>query len=123
MAGMCLTMMPWWIRNYGVTEGSSDHSANRSQPDGWFAPQATGASDSHMDFMLDIMRRQREVDQSVQPLESTFEWRVNRLATQTATHWALSDLGCVPSTEHSEVQENVELGPDGNELASIPCVF
>jgi len=80
---------------------------------------ASGASDSDMQFMTAIIRQQRDIDQqSLVPLESTFEWRVNRLATQTAFAWASQNPARVFSLAVEKLKKTWSPWPDGRELAS-----
>jgi 4-amino-4-deoxy-L-arabinose transferase-like glycosyltransferase len=91
--GLCIVMSPWWIRNYQVTGKFvlTTLQVGPSLYDG-LHPGASGASDQGMRFMRELEQQQRSLDmqtyQRGMTPESTFEWRLNRLAAQQALQWA-----------------------------------
>lgn len=120
LAGMCLAMNPWWIRNASITNKwvLTTLQVGPSLLDG-LRSDATGASDSGMEFMVDIVQRQRRLDsQSLDPLESTFEWRVNRLAAQEAVRWATKNPDLAFQLALRKFARIWSFWPDGKELAS-----
>jgi len=120
LIGMCATMAPWWIRNANVTDQfvATTLQVGPSLLDGLRA-DATGASDSDMKFMIDVVQRQKQLDaQSDAPLDGTFEWRVNRLATLTAIGWATENPTLAVRLGIKKFIRIWSLWPDGKELAS-----
>ena len=91
LATLIATMLPWWIRNYRLTERFVPTSlqVGASLYDG-LRPGARG--ESNMDFVPEFRRLQREADEAAEaagkPLASTFEYRLDRRLRIAATAWA-----------------------------------
>ncbi len=90
---ICVTMSPWWVRNYLVTDRfvPTTLQVGASLYDGWHEG-ATGSSDEGMAFTLEFLlaqqREDREQESRGEPLESTFEWRADRRMRIAASQWA-----------------------------------
>jgi 4-amino-4-deoxy-L-arabinose transferase-like glycosyltransferase len=88
--GLCLTMLPWWIRNYQIAGRfvPTTLQVGASLYDG-IGPQATGTSE--MSFVLGFVRQQVASDEAAeksgQPLEGIFEVRLDRRMQQAALEW------------------------------------
>lgn len=91
--GICIAMVPWWMRNYNITGKfvPTTLQVGASLYDGWH-PGASGSSDEDMAFVLAFAKEQAGEDQSKiesnQSLESTFEWRLNQRIQNAAIDWA-----------------------------------
>jgi len=88
LIGLCLTMLPWWIRNYRIAGRfvPTTLQVGASLYDG-ISPTATGASD--MQFVADFVAEQRAAD--AQPGADTtglFEDRLDRRLQRAAIDWA-----------------------------------
>jgi 4-amino-4-deoxy-L-arabinose transferase-like glycosyltransferase len=88
LAGLALTMLPWWIRNYRIAGRfvPTTLQVGASLYDG-LSPHATGASD--MRFVGQFVTEQREAD--AQPGADTaglFEDRLDRRLRTAAIEWA-----------------------------------
>jgi 4-amino-4-deoxy-L-arabinose transferase-like glycosyltransferase len=95
IAGICLTMAPWWIRNYHVAGRFVPTSlqVGASLYDG-LRPTATGASS--MAFVPHFVAEQRVAD--AQPLADTrglFEDRLDKRMRDAALAWARQNPGRV----------------------------
>jgi 4-amino-4-deoxy-L-arabinose transferase-like glycosyltransferase len=118
--GTCLAMAPWWIRNAGITGKfvPTTLQTGASLYDG-LHQGASGASDEGMRFMQEIERQQRQDDAvSSQPLESTFEWRVNQRATRLALQWASENPKQAFVLALKKFTRTWSLWPDGGDLSS-----
>jgi 4-amino-4-deoxy-L-arabinose transferase-like glycosyltransferase len=88
LAGLCVTMLPWWIRNYQVAGRFVPTSlqVGASLYDG-LSPNATGASD--MQFVGAFVAEQRAADaQPGADLRGLFEDRLDRRMRNAAVEWA-----------------------------------
>ncbi|RMF41030.1 MAG: hypothetical protein D6753_10460 [Planctomycetota bacterium] len=118
----CLTMAPWWIRNFTITGRfvPTTLQVGPSLYDG-LHPGATGASDAGMAFMQDIYQKQIEQDQqSATPPASTLEYRLNRRATHDALAWAAQNSDEVVRLAKAKFLRTWALWPDGGEIGSTP---
>ncbi len=87
-AGLCITMLPWWIRNYRVAGRFVPTSlqVGASLYDG-ISPTATGASD--MAFVGQFVAEQRAADaQPDTDRRGLFEDRLDRRLRDAAIDWA-----------------------------------
>lgn len=85
---LALTMLPWWVRSHRITGRfvATTLQVGASLYDG-LSPQATGASE--MSFVPRFAELQRQADLSRGgPLESTFEYRLDRRMHEAAVDWA-----------------------------------
>jgi hypothetical protein len=87
MAAICLTMCPWWIRNYAAVGRfvPTTLQVGASLYDGW-NPQATGASD--MSFTGPFYEAQKQADAAAGLGLEGFELRLDRRLHDAATAWA-----------------------------------
>jgi 4-amino-4-deoxy-L-arabinose transferase-like glycosyltransferase len=93
LAGLCLTMLPWWVRNYGVAGRFVPTSlqVGASLYDG-LSPTATGASD--MSFVPRFVAAQRAADAgATQPPPGIFEDRLDRRLRDASLAWARQHPG------------------------------
>jgi 4-amino-4-deoxy-L-arabinose transferase-like glycosyltransferase len=93
LAGLLLLIGPWWVRNYRVTGRwvPTTLQVGASLYDGWH-PQANGASD--MEFVDEFRREQRVAEATTPtPLDSTFEYRLDRRMRAAAVAWASENPG------------------------------
>ncbi|MEC7566584.1 MAG: glycosyltransferase family 39 protein [Planctomycetota bacterium] len=90
---LCLTMSPWWVRNYQVTGHfvPTTLQVGASLYDGLHAG-ATGGSD--MSFVLGFHREQNEADSRLVALPAdSYEYRLNHRMRQAALSWATAHPG------------------------------
>jgi 4-amino-4-deoxy-L-arabinose transferase-like glycosyltransferase len=87
MAATCVTLAPWWWRNYQVTGRfvATTLQFGASLYDGW-NPNATGASD--MRFVDEFVAAQKREDAAGAPRADSFEQRLDRKLKQAAIDWA-----------------------------------
>ncbi|HAC90638.1 MAG TPA: hypothetical protein DCF63_08385 [Planctomycetaceae bacterium] len=117
---ICLVMTPWWIRNAGITGKfvPTTLQTGASLYDG-LHQGASGASDEGMLFMQEIEHQQAQEDAlTPQPLESTFEWRVNQRAKRLALQWAGQNPMQSFDLMLSKFWRTWSLWPDGGDLSS-----
>jgi 4-amino-4-deoxy-L-arabinose transferase-like glycosyltransferase len=98
LAGLCVTMLPWWIRNYQIAGRfvPTTLQVGASLYDG-LGPQATGTSE--MSFVPGFVREQVAADEAAanagEPLEGIFEDRLDRRMQRAAVEWARQNPGRV----------------------------
>lgn len=125
--GISIAMMPWWVRNYNVT-GKFVLTTLQVGPSLYdsFHPGASGGSDEGMNFMRRIEAEQTEADQASaqvgegksQPLDGTFEWRINRRAQQQAIDWCLENPREIPPLAVAKLKKTWSVWPDGGDVGS-----
>ncbi len=118
--GLCTIMSPWWVRNAMITGHfvPTTLQVGPSLYDSLHAG-ATGASDEGMSFMQDLVAEQAAEDRASRaPLDSTFEYRVNRRATQSAMNWAQEHPGQVLQLAIAKLARTWSMWPDGGDVAS-----
>lgn len=98
LAGLCVTMLPWWIRNYQIAGRfvPTTLQVGASLYDG-IGPQATGTSE--MSFVPGFVRQQVADDEAKtnagEPLEGIFEDRLDRRMQVASVEWAQQNPGRV----------------------------
>lgn len=95
LIGLCLTMMPWWARNYAVAGRFVPTSlqVGASLYDG-LSPKADGSSE--MSFVAEFVTEQRLADQAATvPPQGLFEDRLDRRMREAALAWARQNPGRV----------------------------
>jgi 4-amino-4-deoxy-L-arabinose transferase-like glycosyltransferase len=98
LLGLCLTMLPWWIRNYQIAGRfvPTTLQVGASLYDG-IGPQATGTSE--MSFVQGFVREQVAADDAAtnsgEPLEGIFEDRLDRRMQMAAAQWGQQNPGRV----------------------------
>jgi hypothetical protein len=88
LAGLCLTLLPWWIRNYRIAGRlvPTTLQVGASLYDG-LSPIATGASD--MSFVGRFVQEQRSADaEAGADTTGLFEDRLDRRLRTAALDWA-----------------------------------
>lgn len=91
LGGLCVTMLPWWIRNYQIAGRfvPTTLQVGASLYDG-IGPQATGTSE--MSFVLPFVREQVAADEAAtnagEPLVGIFEDRLDRRMHVASVAWA-----------------------------------
>ncbi|MHB9078022.1 MAG: ArnT family glycosyltransferase [Pirellulaceae bacterium] len=87
LVALCLTLSPWWARNYRVTGRfvPTTLQVGASLYDG-LNPQATGASD--MPFSTPFYLAQKQADAAAGCGAEGFEWRLDRRLQDAAVAWA-----------------------------------
>ncbi len=130
---MSVMMSPWWVRNYQLTGHFVPTSlqVGLSLYDG-LHPEATGGSDTGMAFSMRLQEEQRVADAATtEPLESTFEYRVDRRAKAAAVQYALEHPGRTVQLAGLKFLRTWSIWPGGEENASsfmrlaitISCIF
>jgi 4-amino-4-deoxy-L-arabinose transferase-like glycosyltransferase len=87
LAGLCLTMLPWWVRNYSVAGRfvPTTLQVGASLYDG-LSPAATGGSE--MGFVAQFRAEQLAADAAAdEPLAGTFEDRLDRRMLTASCDW------------------------------------
>ncbi|MBC7853241.1 MAG: glycosyltransferase family 39 protein [Pirellulaceae bacterium] len=98
LAGLCVTMLPWWIRNYQIAGRfvPTTLQVGASLYDG-ISPQAKGTSE--MSFVPRFVREQMAADVAAEnagePLVDVFEDRLDRRMQAAAVEWAGQNPGRV----------------------------
>lgn len=93
-ASIAVVMLPWWIRNYQATGHFilTTLQVGPSLYDG-FGPQATGGSDSGMEFSAEFANQLREDVKGSNLPSGEFEYELNRRLASTAMENALANPG------------------------------
>ena len=115
LAGLMLVMMPWWIRNYRVTEHfvPTTLQVGASLYDG-LNPRATGASD--MSFVPDFAAEVAQQAADGEPLDV----RLDRRLGQAALAWAESHPGRVLRLALTKFRRLWNVWPNENEFRGWP---
>ncbi len=98
LAALCVTMLPWWIRNFQIAGRfvPTTLQVGASLYDG-LGPQATGTSE--MSFVPGFVREQVGADEAAanagEPLPGIFEDRLDRRMQSAAVEWARQNPGRV----------------------------
>ena len=115
LASLCLTMTPWWIRNYRVTGTAvlTTLQVGASLYDG-LNPQATGASD--MSFTRKIYW-----DLKAQPVaeQELFEVRLDRHYREVGWKWVWQEPGRVASLAGVKFLRMWNIWPNSAEIGSV----
>ena len=115
LASLCLTMTPWWIRNYRVTGTAvlTTLQVGASLYDG-LNPQATGASD--MSFTHKIYW-----DLKTQPVaeQELFEVRLDRHYRELVWRWVWQEPGRVTSLAGVKFLRMWNIWPNSAEIGSV----
>ena len=94
--GICMVMIPWWVRNYLETEKfvPTTLQVGASLYDGWH-PGASGTSDEGMKFVNAFIADQNVEDHreilAGNKLVSTLEWRLDQRLKNAAIGWAFEN--------------------------------
>lgn len=118
--GIILTMAPWWYRNYLVTDRFvlTTLQVGPSLYDG-LHPGASGGSDEGMKFVGTFGNEMREREARLpQPLDSTFEYRLNREMQKAATRWAVANPGESLRLAWNKFGRTWNIWPPAQELSS-----
>ncbi len=97
VAGLMVTMMPWWIRNWHVTSGfvPTTLQVGESLYDG-LSPEATGASDMRFVDRFRQQLRDEDAQRTTSASEqASFEQRLDRRMRDEALVWAKANPGSV----------------------------
>jgi 4-amino-4-deoxy-L-arabinose transferase-like glycosyltransferase len=118
LAGLCLTMLPWWVRNYRMAGRfvPTTLQVGASLYDG-ISPTATGASD--MQFVGRFVAEQRAAD--AQPGADTsglFEDRLDRRFRRASIDWAKQNPGRVLVLATRKFARMWSFVPNANEFQS-----
>jgi len=94
LLGLCLTMTPWWVRNYRIAGRFVPTSlqVGASLYDG-LSPIATGASD--MRFVPEFLAEQQAADAAAGKVSGLFEDRLDRRLRDASINWARQNPGQV----------------------------
>ena len=114
---LAITMSPWWVRNY-VTTGKFVPTTLQVGPSLYDGLHASATGASNMDFTKAIYEKQIKLDLEDDNLESTLEYRLNKLATQEAIAWAKENPSRVGSLAILKFGKTWSLWPDGGESGS-----
>jgi hypothetical protein len=118
MAGLVLTMTPWWVRNYQLTGRyvPTTLQVGASLYDGW-NPQADGGSD--MRFVEEFYRQQKAWDaRHPNALRETFEERLDQRMRDAAIGWAAGHPGRVLELAGRKFLRMWNIWPNAAELRS-----
>jgi 4-amino-4-deoxy-L-arabinose transferase-like glycosyltransferase len=118
LLALCLTMAPWWVRNYRVAGRFVPTSlqVGASLYDG-ISPTATGASD--MRFVTQFVAEQRAADALPDAdLHGLFEDRLDRRMQHAAVDWAKSNPQKVAALMLVKLKRMWSLVPNAGEFQS-----
>jgi 4-amino-4-deoxy-L-arabinose transferase-like glycosyltransferase len=118
LLGLCLTMSPWWVRNYLVAGRFVPTSlqVGASLYDG-LSPSATGASD--MRFVPQFIAEQRAADAKAGAAKTgLFEDRLDRRMRDAALAWAKKNPGRVLQLAAIKFVRMWNLLPNASEFQS-----
>lgn len=96
LGGLCVTMAPWWVRNYQIAGRfvPTTLQVGASLYDG-ISPQATGVSE--MSFVRRFTQEQKAADEAAaksgEPLVGIFEDRLDQRLQRAAEDWAKQNPG------------------------------
>ncbi len=119
LAGLCIVMSPWWVRNWQVSGRfvPTTLQVGASLYDG-LNPRATGASDMY--FINDFVRQQHQ-DKSTGPLTPRqFEVHVDRRLRRAAIEWARENPGRAAQLAGIKFVRMWNVLPNASELGSLP---
>ena len=125
LATFCLTMSPWWIRNYAVAGRLVPTSlqVGESLYDG-LSPEATGASD--MRFVARFVAEQKQADQEARSLplvaalqsQGLFEDRLDRRMRDASLAWARQNPDRVAQLAAVKLLRMWNVWPNAADLSS-----
>jgi hypothetical protein len=116
VAGLVITLAPWWYRNYVLTGEFvlTSLQVGASLYDG-INPQATGASDMH--FVRPAIERLRSLDaQAAVPPTASFEVRLDRYLRDESLGWAREHPREVLQLAGIKLVRMWNLWPNANEM-------
>lgn len=116
VAGLALTLAPWWYRNYVVTGEFvlTTLQVGASLYDG-MSPQATGASD--MQFVGPAIERLRSLDaQATVPPTACFEVRLDRYLRDESLEWARAHPRAVLQLVGTKLSRMWNIWPNAQEM-------
>lgn len=118
LTGLCLTMSPWWLRNFLVAERFVPTSlqVGASLYDG-LSPTATGASD--MRFVAQFIAEQRAADAAQGAMTTgLFEDRLDRRMRNAALRWGRENPSRVTQLSAIKFARMWNLLPNASEFQS-----
>jgi 4-amino-4-deoxy-L-arabinose transferase-like glycosyltransferase len=123
LIGLCIAMLPWWIRNYSVAGRfvPTTLQVGASLYDG-ISPTATGASE--MSFVGRFVAEQRAADtQSTDPPPGLFEDRLDNRMKQAAINFARASRRRVVELAGTKFLRMWSVVPNANEFQSRSLRF
>ena len=116
--GLCITMSPWWLRNYRVCQRfvPTTLQVGASLYDG-INPEATGAS--NMRFMTKFRHEQQAIDALEGNSPHFFEWRLNERLKQAAIAHARENPGEIAQLMGVKLARMWSPLPNAEELQSV----
>jgi len=116
--GLCITMSPWWLRNYRVCQRfvPTTLQVGASLYDG-INPEATGAS--NMRFMTKFRHEQQAIDAREGNSPHFFEWRLNERLKQAAIAHARENPGEIAQLMGVKLARMWSPLPNAEELQSV----
>ena len=118
MLALCITMLPWWIRNYRVTGRfvATTLQTGASLYDG-LNPRADGSS--NMSF-VGRFHADEDADQAAATPQETFEYRLDRQLRREAVAWAKTHPGRVMELAGIKLVRMWNIWPNESEFRSWP---